>query len=80
MPSGFYNDHHFHYGYHIYAAAVVAQYDAEWGRKHFEGVKLLIRDFANPSLEDNHFPLFRQKDFYEGKSRRLCLADDAVHM
>ena len=25
--AGFYNDHHFHFGYHIFAAAVVAKFD-----------------------------------------------------
>ena len=66
--NGFYNDHHFHYGYHIYAAATVAYFDRDWGRKHFERVLLLIRDFANPSELDPHFPVFRQKDWYQGHS------------
>jgi len=66
--NGFYNDHHFHYGYHIYAAAIVAEYDREWGRKYFEHVLLMIRDVANPSAEDKYFPLFRQKDWYMGNS------------
>ena len=66
--NGFYNDHHFHYGYHIYAAATVAKFDPAWGRAHFEGVNLLIRDIANPSPDDSRFPLFRQKDWYEGHS------------
>ncbi|KAL3792976.1 hypothetical protein HJC23_010989 [Cyclotella cryptica] len=65
---GFYNDHHFHYGYHIYAAAIVAQYDREWGRRYFEKVMLLIRDIANPSVNDEFFPVFRQKDWYLGNS------------
>jgi endoglucanase Acf2 len=65
---GFYNDHHFHYGHFIYAAAVVAQYDAGWGRKYFERVVLLIRDIANPSKHDSLFPRFRQKDWYQGSS------------
>ena len=43
---GFYNDHHFHQGYHIYAAAAVAELDPDWGKKYFEQVLLLIRDFA----------------------------------
>lgn len=47
---------------------MVAQYDPAWGRKHFEQVKLLIRDFANPSAADYRFPLFRHKDWYEGHS------------
>lgn len=59
---------HFHYGYHIYAAAVVAHFDPEWGRTHFEEVLLLIRDIANPSVKDNFFPTFRHKDWYLGNS------------
>jgi len=66
--NGFYNDHHFHYGYHIFAAAVVAHYDPEWGMNNFENVLLLVRDIANPSENDAHFPLFRHKDWYQGSS------------
>ena len=66
--NGYYNDHHFHYGYHIYAAAVVARHDREWGKRHFERVMLYIRDIANPSEGDGYFPVFRQKDWYMGNS------------
>ena len=66
--NGFYNDHHFHYGYLIYAAAVVSNYDYIWARKHFEEVLLLIRDIANPSTHDKFFPQFRQKDWFLGSS------------
>ena len=59
--NAFYNDHHFHYGYHIYAAAVVAKHRPEWGREYFQRVLLYIRDIANPSPEDKNFPAFRQK-------------------
>lgn len=59
---------HFHYGYHIYAAAVAAQFDRNWGRVYFEKILLLIRDIANPSLNDKYFPVFRQKDWYLGNS------------
>ena len=58
-----YNDHHFHYGYHIYAAAILAEYDREWGRRYFQQVMLMIRDIANPSEKDVYFPTFRQKDW-----------------
>merc|ERR550519_567174 len=30
---GMYNDHHFHYGYHIYTAAVLAKADPAWAEK-----------------------------------------------
>jgi endo-1,3(4)-beta-glucanase len=66
--SGYYNDHHFHYGYHIYAAAVVAKYDPEWGREYFDRVMLFVRDIATPSPNDKFFTQFRQKDFYLGSS------------
>lgn len=59
---------HFHYGYHIYAAAVLAYFDPKWGREHFEQVLLLIRDIANPSHDDTFFPMFRHKDWYQGNS------------
>ena len=65
---GFYNDHHYHQGYHIYAAAAVAHFDPVWGTKHFEEVLLLIRDIANPSPDDVYFPTYRMKDWYLGNS------------
>ena len=66
--NAFYNDQHFHYGYHIYSAAVVAHFDSHWGQKHFEEVLLLVRSIANPSRADTAFPLFRHKDWYQGSS------------
>ena len=65
---GFYNDHHFHLGYHIYAAAVVAKYDPDWGRRFYEQVMFLIRDIANPSPNDPFFFSFRHVDWYLGFS------------
>jgi endo-1,3(4)-beta-glucanase len=66
--NGFYNDHHFHYGYHIYAAATVAHFNPDWGKKYFERVLLLVRDIANPSHLDKSFARFRHKDWYQGSS------------
>lgn len=66
--AGFYNDHHYHYGYHIYAAAVVSKFNPDWMRKYHEHVLLLIRDIANPSTDDPYFPVWRHKDFYLGFS------------
>lgn len=64
----FYNDHHFHAGYHIYAASTVAHFDPTWGKTFFENVLLLIRDIANPSPNDEFFPTYRMKDWYLGNS------------
>ncbi|MFD0319111.1 glycosyl hydrolase [Streptomyces flavalbus] len=64
------NDHHFHYGYYVYAAAIVAQYDASWAADSAWGgmVKALIRDTANPSRTDGAFPFLRGFDVYAGHS------------
>ena len=52
----------------IYAAAVVAKHSHEWGRKYYDRVLLYIRDIANPSADDQNFPMYRQKDWYLGNS------------
>jgi endoglucanase Acf2 len=66
--TAWYNDLHFHYGYHIYGAAVVANFDPEWGKQMFERVLLLVRNIANPTDDDDVFPAFRHKDWYQGHS------------
>ncbi len=64
------NDHHFHYGYFIMAAATVAQYDPLWARDESWGgmVKLLIRDANSWERNDNLFPFLRHFDPYAGHS------------
>jgi len=66
--NGYYNDHHFHYGYHVYAAAVAAKHDPEWGMQFFDNILLYIRDIANPSADDPYFTTFRHKDWFLGSS------------
>ncbi|AMD19000.1 HBR099Cp [Eremothecium sinecaudum] len=68
-----YNDHHFHYGYHVIACAIVAKVDREAGDGKWLGenkawVENLIRDYANPSTEDKYFPVFRSFDWFNGHS------------
>jgi endo-1,3(4)-beta-glucanase len=65
--NAWYADHHYHYGYHVYAAAVVSKFDPAWGTKYFDKVMMYIRDFANP-FHDDVFVQFRQKDWYLGSS------------
>ncbi|WP_079023456.1 glycosyl hydrolase [Streptomyces odonnellii] len=64
------NDHHFHYSYYVYAAAIVAQYDQAWAAGSAWGgmVKTLVRDAANPSRDDTQFPFLRGFDVYAGHS------------
>uniref|UniRef100_A0A7S4G0Z3 glucan endo-1,3-beta-D-glucosidase n=1 Tax=Eutreptiella gymnastica TaxID=73025 RepID=A0A7S4G0Z3_9EUGL len=66
--NAWYNDHHFHYGYLIYAAAVVAKYRTAWAAKNDDHIQLLIRDIANPNSNDPHFPQHRLFDWYRGHS------------
>ena len=73
--NSYYNDHHFHYGYHIIAAAIVASIDSQmsggtssWLAERKEFVELLVRDYANPSVNDRYFPVFRSFDWFNGHS------------
>ncbi len=70
--SALYNDHHFHYGYLLYAAAVVAKKNASWftanGNYYSNRVVDLAREIANPSRGDSYFALQRYKDWYDGNS------------
>lgn len=64
------SDHHFHYGYFIQAAAIVAQYDQAWASDAQYGgmVKLLIKDLANIDRTDKNFAFLRIFDPYRGHS------------
>lgn len=65
----YYNDHHFHYGYFIYAASIIAYLDPSWltaSNKAY--ISILVRDIANPSPADTYFPVSRNFDWYHGHS------------
>lgn len=64
------NDHHFHYGYFVLAAAIVAQYDPGWADDSRWGamVEMLIRDANSPRRDDPLFPFLRAFDPYAGHS------------
>lgn len=64
--NGQYTDHHFHYGYFIYAAAVVTHFDTDWGNKYKDRVNFLVRDIANTVYGDEYFPHYRYFDWFEG--------------
>ena len=64
--NGMYNDHHFHYGYHIYTAAVIAKKDAAWGSEWNDRVLHMISDVAEPSRTSPFYPFTRTKDWYDG--------------
>ena len=64
------NDHHFHYGYWVKAAAELARTDPEWAREEQYGgiVNHLIRDYANPDRDDGRYPFLRNFSPYAGHS------------
>ncbi|CAK9683320.1 unnamed protein product [Candida parapsilosis] len=70
--SAFYNDHHFHYGYFVHAAAVVGHIDKKlggtWAEDNKDWVNSLVRDVANPSRSDSYFPVSRSFSWYDGHS------------
>jgi hypothetical protein len=69
-----FNDHHFHYGMWVYTASIVALMDPTWlTPKNKAWVTSLIRDYANPSSQDPHFPFSRSFDWYHGHSWALGL-------
>jgi len=63
-----YTDHHFHYGYFLYAAAALAKVDTAWARTYKSRILLFARDIANPSVSDRYFTRARSTDFFDGHS------------
>jgi endo-1,3(4)-beta-glucanase len=64
--NGYYNDHHFHWGYFFVAASIIAKYDNAFREKVKPWIQTLIRDVMNPSSQDNRFPVFRSFDWFCG--------------
>ena len=61
------NDHHFHYGYLIYAAAVVSANDPALADKIAPVVDLVVADIASAQAS-SAFPQYRNFDPYAGHS------------
>lgn len=74
--NSYYNDHHYHWGYFLGAAAVARRFVPS-----FAGVDAwiaaLIRDAANASSADGYFPLWRTFDWYSGHSWSQGLFESA---
>ena len=62
------NDHHFHWGYFIHAAAFVEQFEPGWADDWGAMVNLLIRDAASSDRNDPLFPFLRNFSPYAGHS------------
>ena len=65
----YYNDHHYHYGYFVHTAAIIAHLDPSWlTQSNVDYVNSLVRDVANPSSLDPYYPVFRSFDWFVGHS------------
>ncbi len=68
FDQGVYNDHHFHYGYFLYAAACMAKDNPTWVAQWGDEVMHLVRNLANPAASDPHYTFMRNKDWFVGHS------------
>jgi len=70
--NAYYNDHHFHYGYMIYALAVWFHLSPETATQSMDGqlvnyARALVSDIAHPN-STGQWTRLRHKDFFEGHS------------
>ena len=73
-----YNDHHFHYGYFVYTAAVIGHLEPAWLEQGInkQWVNTLVRDYASP-VTDEYFPFSRSFDWFHGHSWAKGLFESA---
>jgi endoglucanase Acf2 len=62
------NDHHFHWGYFIHAAAFMEQFEPGWADQWGGMINLLIRDAASDDRNDIQFPFLRNFSPFAGHS------------
>ncbi|KAG7385837.1 hypothetical protein PHYBOEH_008888 [Phytophthora boehmeriae] len=77
--NGYYNDHHFHYGYFIYALAAIRKFDPEFIEARALACAMLMGDIGTPLINSDTsffhdlparalFPTARHKDWFVGHS------------
>jgi endo-1,3(4)-beta-glucanase len=66
--SGWYSDHHFHFGYFAHIVAVLAKLDMPFYEANKPALDAFIRDICNSDSTDSDFPFVRHKDFFDGHS------------
>jgi len=79
-PSGYgqaenINDHHFHWGYYIHAAAFMEQFEPGWASQWGGMVNMLVRDSASSDRNDALFPFLRSFSPFAGHSWANGFAD-----
>ena len=63
-----FNDHHFHYGYFTWAAALLGMHDRQFLADYGEMARLVAKEYANWDHADQRFPFLRTFDVWEGHS------------
>lgn len=63
-----FTDTHFHQGYFVNAAAMLAQLQSEFAAQFGEMAKLIAKNYANYDRSDTRFPRFRTFDLWRGHS------------
>lgn len=74
--NGRYNDHHFHYGYFLYASAIMGKLDPTFIDRFGTNVDALFHDIAHSSNGNSQgirsdtifFPMSRHKSWFDGHS------------
>lgn len=66
--SGWYNDHHFHYGYFIYTSSILSHLDSNFYQSHKLLFDSLVKDICNSDKKNKDYPYVRHKDFFDGHS------------
>lgn len=62
------NDHHFHYGYYIRTAAVLANFDLPFLSKVQSKIHTMVADIATTQRDESSYPYLRNFDVYESHS------------
>lgn len=73
------NDHHFHYGYFIGAAAAIEQMQPGWANQWGDMLNLLVKDVANWDRTNLQFPYLRNFNPYAGHSFAAGILDNEPH-
>eukprot|EP00548_Thalassiothrix_antarctica_P003945 CAMPEP_0194137240 /NCGR_PEP_ID=MMETSP0152-20130528/7162_1 /TAXON_ID=1049557 /ORGANISM="Thalassiothrix antarctica, Strain L6-D1" /LENGTH=1002 /DNA_ID=CAMNT_0038834195 /DNA_START=329 /DNA_END=3337 /DNA_ORIENTATION=+ len=74
IGNGRYSNHHFHYGYVLYASAVLGQLNSTFVHEHGECIDSLLNDIAHKGNVDSEtvdevfFPFARHTSWYDGHS------------
>ncbi|KAF1845071.1 glycoside hydrolase family 81 protein [Cucurbitaria berberidis CBS 394.84] len=75
----YYNDHHFHFGYFVYTAAVIGYLDAAWLTQgdNKAWTNMLVKDFAESDYHGRDYPFSRSFDWWHGHSWAKGLFESA---